>query len=162
VNVQAAADELLLRQFGPTAVLVDERGDILYTNGRTGKYLEPSPGRANWNVIAMAREGLRHVLSGALHKATRHRRAVTVRDVSVGTNGATQLIDLVVKPIQEPNLLQGRCLVVFREVAEAPDAETRSASARRSSSTNPKQRSSGVRTSCAWRDARSRTSSRCS
>ena len=69
VSLQASADELLLRQFGPAAVLVNDRGDILYTNGPIGRYLEPTAGKANWNVLAMAREGLRYGLSGALHKA---------------------------------------------------------------------------------------------
>jgi two-component system CheB/CheR fusion protein len=43
----------------PAAVLVNDKGDILYISGRTGKYLEPAAGKANWNIFAMAREGLR-------------------------------------------------------------------------------------------------------
>ena len=34
-------------------------GDIVYISGRTGKYLEPAAGKANWNFYAMVREGLR-------------------------------------------------------------------------------------------------------
>jgi two-component system CheB/CheR fusion protein len=120
VNLQAAADELVLRQFGPAAALVNERGDVLYTNGRTGKYLEPAAGKANWNVLAMARHGLRVPLAGALQKATRQGRAVTVRDVAVGTDGATEPIDLTVKPIDEPEVLRGTCLVLFREAPIPP------------------------------------------
>jgi two-component system CheB/CheR fusion protein len=119
VNLQAAADELLLREFGPAAALLSERGDILYTNGRTGKYLEPAAGKANWNVFAMAREGLRSALSGALQKALRQGRAVTVRGLTVRTNGSTDRIDLTVKPLQDPDPLRGTCLVVFKE-APAP------------------------------------------
>jgi two-component system CheB/CheR fusion protein len=119
VNLQAAADELVLRQFGPAAALVNERGDILYTNGRTGKYLEPAAGKANWNVLAMAREGLRYPLASALQKAIRQARAVTLRGLTVGTNGGTEGIDLTVKPLQDPDPLRGTCLVVFKE-APAP------------------------------------------
>jgi two-component system CheB/CheR fusion protein len=36
--------------------MVNEDGDILYITGRTGKYLEPVAGKANWNVNAMARK----------------------------------------------------------------------------------------------------------
>ena len=56
-NLQSLADQLLLRHFSPPAVLVNDKGDILYISGRTGKYLEPASGKANWNIFAMAREG---------------------------------------------------------------------------------------------------------
>ena len=125
MTLQTAADELLLRQFGPAAALVNERGDLLYTNGRTGKYLEPAAGKANWNVFAMAREGLRHALAGALQKAMRSGRAVTLREVALGTNGQTEAIDLTVKPIQEPEALRGTCLIVFKEALALPRASAR-------------------------------------
>lgn len=53
-NVQAFAEQLLVQKFAPPAVLVNETGDILYVSGRTGDYLEPAAGKANWNVHAMA------------------------------------------------------------------------------------------------------------
>ncbi len=49
-------------------MLVNDKGDILYISGRTGKYLEPAAGKANWNIFAMAREGLRYELSSAFSK----------------------------------------------------------------------------------------------
>ena len=122
VNLQGAADELILRQFGPAAALVNEKGDILYFNGRTGKYLEPAAGKANLNVFAMAREGLRYGIASALQKAFRQKRAITVRGLTVGTNGGSQGVDLTVKPLQEPDVLRGTCLVVFHDVAAAPVA----------------------------------------
>jgi ATPase subunit of ABC transporter with duplicated ATPase domains len=42
----ALADQFLLRDFSPPAVLVSDQGDILYISGRTGKYLEPAAGKA--------------------------------------------------------------------------------------------------------------------
>jgi two-component system CheB/CheR fusion protein len=122
VSLQGAADELVLRQFGPAAVLVNERGDILYTNGRTGKYLEPAAGKANWNLLAMAREGLRYGLSGALQKTLRRDRAVTVRGLTIGTDGPSEEVDVTVKPIREPEPLRGTRLVVFRDVPLPPVA----------------------------------------
>jgi two-component system CheB/CheR fusion protein len=41
-NLQSLADQLLLKHFSPPAVLVNDKGDILYISGRTGKYLEPA------------------------------------------------------------------------------------------------------------------------
>jgi two-component system, chemotaxis family, CheB/CheR fusion protein len=58
-NIQTFAEKLLLEHFSPAGVLVNENGDIIYTSGRTGRYLEPSVGKANMNIFAMLREGLR-------------------------------------------------------------------------------------------------------
>ena len=78
LNLQTLVDQLLLQNYSPPAVLVNAEGDILYINGRTGKYLEPAAGKANLNIHAMAREGLRHELAGALKKAQRQAEAVHV------------------------------------------------------------------------------------
>ena len=62
-HLQSLADQLVLEQYSPPAVLANDKGDIFYISGRTGKYLEPAAGKANWNIFAMAREGLRYELS---------------------------------------------------------------------------------------------------
>ena len=84
-NLQTLAVQLLLQRFSPAAVLSNDKGDILYINGRTGKYLEPAAGKANWNIFIMAREGLRHELNNAFQKALRQKAAVTLRGVKVRT-----------------------------------------------------------------------------
>ena len=68
-NLQSLVDQLLLQKYSPAAVLVNDKGDILYISGRTGKYLEPAAGKANWNIFAMAREGLRYELNRLFQKA---------------------------------------------------------------------------------------------
>ncbi len=83
-NFQSLADQLLLQHFSPPAVLVNDKGDILYINGRTGKYLEPAAGKANWNIFAMAREGLRFDLGSAFQKVLRQKEAVTLKGLKVG------------------------------------------------------------------------------
>jgi len=83
-SLQSLADQLLQARFAPPAVLVNDQGDILYVSGRTGKYLEPAAGKANWNVLVMAREGLRYDLASALQKVHRKKGPVTVRGIRVG------------------------------------------------------------------------------
>ena len=67
-NIQILADQLILQQYAPASVLINGAGDILYITGRTGKYLEPAAGKANWNIYAMAREGLANALPRAMRK----------------------------------------------------------------------------------------------
>ena len=118
-NLQALADQWVLRQIGPAAVLVNPAGDVLYTSGRSGKYLEPPAGKANWNIHAMAREGMRNELALALPKAMRSGERVTYQQLRIGTNGGSQAIDLVVQPLLEPVALRGMAMVLFTDVSSA-------------------------------------------
>lgn len=112
-------DRLIQQTYAPPAVLVTADGDILYISGRTGKYLEHAAGKVNVNIHAMAREGLREALAGAIRKALRQSQPLSLDGVPVGTNGGTQLVDVVVQGIDRPALLRGRVLVVFHDVATA-------------------------------------------
>lgn len=58
-NLQTLSENLILQHYAPATVLVDELGNILHISGRTGKHLEPAADKANWNLFAMTREGLR-------------------------------------------------------------------------------------------------------
>jgi two-component system CheB/CheR fusion protein len=116
INLQSFADQLLLQRFSPPAVLVNDKGDILYISGRTGKYLEPAAGKANWNIFAMAHVGLRFDLGNAFQKALRQKGAVTVRGLTVGESSGTHTVDITVSAIQEPEALKGMVMVVFTAV----------------------------------------------
>ena len=122
-NLQSLADQLLLQQYSPAAALVNDKGDILYISGRTGKYLEPAAGKANWNIFAMARKGLRYELTGAFQKTLRKKGVVTLRNVMVGTNGGTQAVNLTVQSLKEPEALRGLVMIVFTDVAKPPETK---------------------------------------
>lgn len=119
-NLQNLADDLLLQQFSPAAVLVTAIGDLVYISGRTGKYLEPAAGKVNWNIHAMAREGLRQEIALALPKALRTGERQVCHQLSIGSNGSTQIVDLTVHPITEPAALRGMAMLVFSDVAKLP------------------------------------------
>jgi two-component system CheB/CheR fusion protein len=127
-NLQSLADQLLLQHFSPPAVLVNDKGDILYISGRTGKYLEPASGKANWNIFVMAREGLRFDLGSAFQKALKQKGAVTARGLSVGTNGGKQTVDITVQVIDEPETLRGMVMIVFIDVATPLEKKTKAGS----------------------------------
>jgi two-component system CheB/CheR fusion protein len=119
LNLQALADKLLLDRYSPAAVLTNDQGDILYINGRTGRYLEPAAGKANWNIHAMAREGLQYELGSVFQKAVREKRTVAKTRLRLG-GAAEQAVDVTVEPLQEPEALRGMVMVVFADVAVLP------------------------------------------
>jgi two-component system CheB/CheR fusion protein len=122
-NLQSQAEQLLLQRYSPAAVLVNDKGDILFISGRTGKYLELPAGKTNMNLFAMAREGLRYELSDAFRKALRQKDPVIRKNIKVGTNGGVQMVDLTVQAIAEPEALRGLVMIVFTDRATPPDTK---------------------------------------
>ena len=120
MDITYAVQRALLDSYGPPSVVVNSEGDILYVTGRTGKYLEPSSGKVNNNVFAMARQGLREDLGAALHNAAAHKTAVTSRGMRVKSNGGFADVNIRVEPLAETAALRGAFLVVFEEAAAAP------------------------------------------
>lgn len=126
-NLQTLANQLLLQKFSPATVLTNTEGDILFINGRTGKYLEPAAGKANWNIHAMARDGLRQELILALPRALSTGKSVAIKNLVMEDNGEIRCIDLTVYPIHEPANLQGMAMITFADaVAEKPKPKSRS------------------------------------
>ena len=119
VEIGASMAELsrhmLLERFVPPSVLVNETGDILYIQGRTGRYLEPAPGQAAMNVFVMAKEGLRLELGSLIRKALLQRREITRHGLRVKVNGGYQSVTVVVRPISGRLYMRGMLLVSFEE-----------------------------------------------
>jgi len=80
-------------------------GNMPENNGRTGKYLEPAFGKANLNIFAMLREGL--------------------RNIKVGTNGGTRTLNVNIQWIDKPEPLYGTIMIIFTDVPEITDIELR-------------------------------------
>ena len=116
-SLQALTEAQLLLHHCPPAVLLNEKGDIAYISGKTGKYLEPAAGKANLNIFAMAREGLSGAVHSAFAKALRQKATVSLKSLRVGTNGGTQYVDVTLQPMTTPGTARDMVLVVFKDVA---------------------------------------------
>ena len=127
---------MILQHYAPPAVLTNDTGDIFYVSGRTGKYLEPAAGKANWNIFAMVREGLRYELARAFPEALRQ-KSLILHGLKVGTNGGVQCVDVTVQRLDEPGPLQGLVMVVFTDVA-APVAARAAGRATKPHASNPR------------------------
>jgi two-component system CheB/CheR fusion protein len=125
------AERTLLRHYSPVGALVSERGDILYLLGRTGRYLEPTPGEASLNIFRMAREGLRGDLTIALHRAVSLGIPARQSGLRVKNEGNFTTVNLTVLPAPtdpEGAIPHGLFLVIFEEeLAADPKQSTEAA-----------------------------------
>jgi two-component system CheB/CheR fusion protein len=118
-NLQSLADGVLLQEFSPPAVLVNDQGDIVYISGRTGRYLEPAAGKANWNIHVMARPGIRMQIAAGLRQAVQDRTLVELHGLRL-EDDAKGLVDVTLQSIAEPHALAGMVMIVFRDLVAAP------------------------------------------
>ncbi|WP_282015217.1 chemotaxis protein CheB [Marinifilum flexuosum] len=138
-NIQSITYNILLQRFTPVSVLVNEEGDIIYITGRTGKYLEPVAGKANWNIYAMAREGLRNELPSAFRQAQQDYKEVNLKNVKIETGGDPLFVDVIIQRIEAPESVRGMIILVFNDVI--PVAETQNSKLKAGKSTsNAKQK----------------------
>jgi two-component system CheB/CheR fusion protein len=118
-DLQSQMDKTLLRDFAPAAVLVSSDLEVLHFRGRTGDYLEHSPGAASLNLLRMARESLVIDLRAALTKAAKN--DTHVRHTGHVRRGE-QLTEVIIEvaPFRPAPDGEHFFLIIFREGATAP------------------------------------------
>ena len=123
LSLQSLAEQLVLQKFSLPSVLVNEQGNILYINGKTGKYLEPAAGKANWNIFAMAREGLRYELTSAFQQALRQEGPVLLRNLKSSTESDTYFTNISIEKLPETEPLRGMIMIVFTDIPAPVEPE---------------------------------------
>jgi two-component system, chemotaxis family, CheB/CheR fusion protein len=117
-------EQALLQQIAPTCALVNTHGEILYLHGRTGMYLEPTPGEAGAsNILKMAREGLQPGLSRVLHHAAATKQVARAAGLCVKTNGHFTQVNLSVRPVPTGADVAGESSLYLVILEEAPAQE---------------------------------------
>ena len=139
LNVQREADRLMVNQFAPPGVLINAELQILQFRGATGAWLEPSTGRASFDVLKMAREGLMLPLRGAINQAKKENRTVRRENLRVRQDGKSRTVSVQVIPLKN---LRERCFLVLFEDGtrgEASGAAAQSARSSRASAREPRR-----------------------
>ncbi|HEV2328207.1 MAG TPA: CheR family methyltransferase, partial [Verrucomicrobiae bacterium] len=121
LNAQREADRVSVNQFVPPGVLINAELQIVQFRGPTGAYLQPpSTGKANFDVLKMAREGLLLPLRAVINKARKENKTARREKVRVQQNGKSRTVNLEVSPLKN---LRERCFLILFEDAEKGTSE---------------------------------------
>ncbi|MGH8535582.1 MAG: chemotaxis protein CheB [Gammaproteobacteria bacterium] len=115
INAQREADRLTVNHYAPPGVLINADLEILQFRGPTGPYLQPPKGKASFNVLKMARDGLMLPLRAAITKAKKHNATVRRERVRIDQNGHTRTVNIEVRPLKN---VKERCYLIVFEAAE--------------------------------------------
>jgi two-component system CheB/CheR fusion protein len=112
-NIRQLAEDLILSDYTPPSVLINEKLDIVYFHGKTDIYLAPPSGEPSFNILKMSREELRYRLSTIFHKAMKQKKTVITEGLQLRHNGDVITFDLIVRPLKNQRLKENLMLVVF-------------------------------------------------
>jgi two-component system, chemotaxis family, CheB/CheR fusion protein len=112
-DIQQVANRVILENFALPGVVVNEKYEIVHFMGKTDRFLETPIGKASFNILSMAREGLRFKLSTALHNAVSQKRSTAVHSLRIRHNGKFRTVDLTIRPLFEFAGHPGYLLVMF-------------------------------------------------
>jgi two-component system CheB/CheR fusion protein len=124
-----------LEKYTPAYLVINRQREVLRFSGRTGHYIEHSPGAASLNLFNILRKDLLPTVRVAVQKAFASRQPVVHEDLVIVINDHSKIVNLIIEPISEQTegelyavAFQDRGLV-HRESATTETAETADARA---------------------------------
>jgi two-component system, chemotaxis family, CheB/CheR fusion protein len=118
IDLQRAADRIVLARYGPPGVIVDENLEILQSRGHTGSFLEMAQGVTSLHLSRMLREHIAAQVHDAVRRAIEQDTPVRLARLSVTANEPTQGASLEVLPMHTGGS-RPRCFLVLFPPASA-------------------------------------------
>ena len=120
--MRAQIEARILQAHTPAYVLVDVQGDALFYSGRTGTYLEFSPGAPSRHLLGNARMELRLGLRRALRDAVATQERVVLPPVNLPQESGLRRVQISIEPFDDGDRLL--YLVVFNDHGPVPELIT--------------------------------------
>jgi PAS domain S-box-containing protein len=113
LNAEREADRLTVSRFAPPGVLIGADFQVLQFRGMTGAFLEAPTGKASFDLLRMAKDGLMFPLRSAINTASRDNKVTRKDNIQLQNNGHSRKVNVEVIPLKN---LKERCfLVLFEE-----------------------------------------------
>lgn len=140
LDMQKEADRIVLNQYGPAGVVVNESMEILQFRGYTGPYLEPAPGQASLNLMKMLREGLLGELRAAFHRAKKEQIPVRRENILVKHQEKLRSVNFEVIPFKVRPSKEQFFLVLFEPATNPARQEPIKTKPQRSTTTKGRRK----------------------
>ncbi|MCW3084133.1 MAG: hypothetical protein JWP12_1499 [Bacteroidetes bacterium] len=112
-DFRKTAETILLSEFTPAGVVINDQMDIVHIHGTVAPFLEPPSGKPTFNLLKMAHEGLAFELRNAFHKSKSSQAIVTKKNISIKVNDKQRLVTIKFIPLT--NTIDPHFLIIFRK-----------------------------------------------
>jgi two-component system CheB/CheR fusion protein len=117
---QREADRIVLAQYGPPGIIINDELEIVHFRGHVGDYLEPLPGAASLQLLKMAREELTLELRTAVKQAKRQGSRVRRERVRLSEGKHERRVNIDVRPLRASSGSRERYFLILFEEVPAP------------------------------------------
>jgi two-component system, chemotaxis family, CheB/CheR fusion protein len=100
LKIQKEADRIVLNHYAPVGVTIDTNLEIVQFRGQTSAYLEPSPGKASFNLLKMVKPELRLEVQSTIRRARQQEQSIECRGLRFTEGNNTREINIYVTPFQ--------------------------------------------------------------
>ncbi|MFN6569424.1 chemotaxis protein CheB [Dendronalium sp. ChiSLP03b] len=115
LDIQKQADSIVLSKYAPVGVVVNNNLEILQFRGQTAPYLQPSPGRASFNLLKMVKEDLRLELRTAIHQAKNQEMPISKESLQIRENDRIRQVKIDVIPFKPTAAQESYFLILFED-----------------------------------------------
>lgn len=117
-SVQKEAERMLLAEYAPASVIIDDAMHVLQVRGQTDRYLQVPQGAPNTHLTPMVRPGLLAGLKSAVERARKQNSSASEKGLRIKENGNFRMVDVRVSPIRALHDEERCFLVLFEDSAE--------------------------------------------
>lgn len=118
-SLKEIAQRIVLDRFTPLGLMIDHQGNILYVQGRTGRFLEITTGEASHDLLQIVRDGLKIALANGIRKVKKSGEEVVIENLWVKGEGGDEAINLILSPIIINNANSHLIFIVFQPVLKS-------------------------------------------
>jgi len=138
-NIQRYVDRMLLAEYAPAGVIIDDSMQVLQVRGETGHYLQIPSGEITTDLTRLLKPGLLAGVRSAIRKARQQGTQVKESGLRVKSGDEMHDIDLRVSPIRDPNSEESCFLILFDEPTRGRKAPVSARGRRKPAATSVKR-----------------------
>jgi two-component system CheB/CheR fusion protein len=120
LELQRAADRIVLARFGPAGLIIDERMNVLQARGQTSQFLEITPGAVTWNLLRVLRENIANEVRMAAQRAILENVPASALIHFVNDQNEEQQVQVDVLPITSASARPRSFLILFQPTGGSP------------------------------------------
>lgn len=125
-DLSAIGQRIVLDEFAPKYVIIDDGGQVLNSSPGAEKYLQIRAGDFQNNILKLAADGLRIGLRAAIADAKKARRRAQHTGMSIRIDGQVQPVMVTVQPMPRLGEDEPLLMVVFHDVGLPLDSSSES------------------------------------
>jgi two-component system CheB/CheR fusion protein len=123
LELQRAADRIVLARFGPPGLIIDERMNVLQSRGPSSQFIEITPGAVSWNLLRVLRDGVANEVRRAAQRAIHENVPASETAILVDDQNDEQQVQIDVLPITSAST-RPRCFLVLFQTLPKEGART--------------------------------------